>query len=182
MISFSISELGAFQEWVKTSVNAGARRGALSAAMRCVNLITTQLIPGEKQPPVFMRAYAAGWRAEPTPEGADVVNTVPYAEIIEYGARPEKIKIGRKMIDALQKWVLTKGLVGKKGRSGTSLRASQEVQARNVAWAIAQNMKKVGIFNREGRKGLRIGERATAQTRKFLPEEMKREILRELRT
>lgn len=180
MISFSLSELDAFQAWLKAGFVRGAMRGVLSTAMRTVEVITTELIPAENPPPVFMRAYAAGWRAEQTKTGADIVNTVPYAAIIEYGARPENIKVGKTMIDALSKWVLIKGLVGKPGKSGSTRRATQEVEARNVAWAIAMHMKKVGIFNREGNQGLRIGEKALARARTFVGTEIVGEIMKEL--
>lgn len=177
MPSFTLDELPAFQEWIRKGCVDGAKRGALSAAMRGVEIITTELIPGENPPPIFMRAYAAGWRAEATLTGADMVNTVPYASIVEWGARPENIKIGKAMIEALTNWVLVKGLVGK---TTTKNRAEQTVQARQVAWAIALHMKKVGIFNRNGNQGLRIGERALKRVREFIGPEIKREIQREL--
>jgi hypothetical protein len=180
VISFPLSDLDGFQKWLRAGFTKGAMRGAYSVALRTVEVITTELIPAENPPPVFMRAYAAGWRAVQTKEGASIVNTVPYAAVIEYGARPENIKVGKAMIEALQKWVLVKGLVGKPGKSGSSKRASQEVEARNVAWAIAMHMKKVGIFNREGKQGLRIGEKAMAKARTFAGPEILKEVMKEL--
>lgn len=177
MPSFSTNDLDGFLKWMRGGIEAASMRGFLSAAERTVEHITTVLIPGEDPPPVFMRAYAAGWHAEKTSRGADVVNTVPYASVIEHGARPENIKIGKAMIDALTEWVIRKGLVGKPKRG--EARGQQMVDARNVAWAIAMHMKKVGIFNRNGQKGLRIAERAHKKAIGFVREEVKREIERE---
>jgi hypothetical protein len=177
MPSFSINDLGAFQDWAKMGITNAVMRGCLSTAQRTVQHITTVLIPGEEQPPVFTHAYAAGWHAEKTARGADVVNTIPYGSVIEDGARPENIKIGKAMIEALTQWVFRKGLAGKP-RTGAR-RQEQLVEARNIAWAIALHMKKVGIFNRNGRKGLKIAARAKVKAREFLWEEVRRELKRE---
>lgn len=177
MPSFSVDEFDAFKSWVQKGITGAVMRGFLSTAQRTVQYITTELIPGEEQPPVFMHAYAAGWRAEKTDKGADIVNTIPYASVIEDGARPENIKIGKAMIEALTNWVLVKGLVGR-ARRGVQ-RQEQLVEARNIAWAIALHMKKVGIFNRNGRKGLKIAARAKVKAREYLPEEVRRELRRE---
>lgn len=179
MQSFTTDELDKFDEWLHKGFAKGARRGLLSAAMRMVSIIQTDVIPGESPPPIDIRVYASGWRAEPTEKGADVVNTVPYASIIEKGARAENIKIGRAMIDALTAWVLRKGFAGKPARSQSG-KTQQAVDARNIAWAIAISMKKRGIFNRGGSQGLRIGEKARTIAVKFIPEEVAREIQREL--
>lgn len=178
MQSFTTDQLDKFGDWLKKGLAKGARRGLLSAAERMVSIIQTEVIPGESPPPIDRRVYAAGWRAEPTEKGADVVNTVPYASIIEKGARAENIKIGRAMIDALTSWILRKGLAGKPARS-QSAKTQQAVDARNIAWAIAISMKRKGIFNRDG-QGLRISEKARALAVKFIPEEVAREIKREL--
>jgi len=177
MPSFSVDEFDAFKSWANNGITNAVMRGFLSTAQRTVQYITTDLIPGEEQPPVFNRAYAAGWRAEKTAKGADVVNTIPYASVIEDGARPEKIKISSAMIAALTEWVRLKGLVGKP-RTGMK-RQEQMVEARNIAWAIALHMKQVGIFNRNGRKGLKIAARAKVKAREYLPEEVRRELRRE---
>jgi|ERR1700722_287115 len=180
-VSFTIpGEIPSFNAWLDKGIKEGMRKGALSAAQRIVEIITTEIIPDQNPPPVFMRAYAAGWHAEPTAEGADIVNSVPYASIIEYGARGENIKIGRAMIDAIAQWVLRKGLVGKPGKSGSDARQRQDTQARAIAWAIAVHMKKVGIFNRDGKKGLRIGEKALDKGRAVVGEEIARELMNAL--
>lgn len=180
-VSFNIpEELPAFHGWLSDAIKNGVRKGALSAAERLVEIITTEIIPDGNPPPVFMGAYRAAWHAEPTPEGADVVNTIPYAPIIEYGARGENIKISKPMLDALTEWVVRKGLVGKPGHTGSTKSQQQAVQARSIAWAIAVHMKKTGIFNREGQQGLRIGEKALVKGRSMIAGEIAREIMNEL--
>lgn len=179
MISFDARQLGPFVDWLRGSLRDGARRGSLLAANRLVSIITTEIIPGEKPPPVDEGVYRAAWRAEPTEDGAAVVNTAPYASIIEYGVRAENVKVGRAMIDALTKWVLRKQLVGKPARTPTG-KADQLAQARAMAWAIAKSMEKRGIFNRD-HQGLRIGEKALARNRAKLVGEVASEIVKALK-
>jgi hypothetical protein len=178
-VSFSIpGELPAFHAWLADGIQTGIRKGFVSTAFRIVEVITTEIIPDQNPPPIFQSAYRAAWHAEPTKDGADIVNTVPYASVIEDGARGENIKIGRVMIDAIAEWVLRKGLVGKLGKGGAS--STQLTQARAAAWAIAVHMKKVGIFNRNGTQGLQIGAKGLAKGREFIGEEVAHEIFRAL--
>jgi hypothetical protein len=178
-VSFSVpDDLPAFHAWLADGIEKGARNGILSTAMRIVETITSEIIPDQNPPPIFMSAYRGAWHAEPTETGADIVNTVPYASVIEYGARAENIKIGRAMIEAIAAWVLRKGMVGKVGKSGGT--STQLTQARAAAWAIAVHMKKVGIFNRDGKQGLRIGEKGLAKGKEFIGAEVAREIFRAL--
>jgi hypothetical protein len=152
------AELGAY---LNEKNELALKRACLSAAMRLVQHILTSVIPATSPVPVDRGMYRAGWRAVRTEEGADVYNSMPYAAIIEYGARAENIKIGRAMIDALADWAKRKGL------------ASSD-DARQVAWAIAKAMQKKGIYN--GGKGLRVLERATEKVQQFLQEEYAREL------
>jgi hypothetical protein len=167
----SVAEL---QKWLEEGLRKGTARGLLSAAERTVSVITTEVIPGENPPPVDEGIYRSSWRAEPTPEGADVVNGMPYASVIEYGARAENIKIGRAMIQALAAWALRKGFVARSGGDAAK-------GAESLAWAIAKSMQKRGIFNRDSNQGLRIGEKALAKAKAFVASEVAREVLRELR-
>jgi hypothetical protein len=144
-------------------------RGVLSAAYRTVEEIQGRIIPDLQPQPVDQGLYRSSWRAEPTDVGADLVNTAPYASIIEWGARAENIKISRVMIDMLTEWVQRKGLVGK----GEGPQA-----ARSVAWAIAVSMKTKGIFNRDGVQGLRVGQRGAAFFRTIVSGEIARELRR----
>jgi hypothetical protein len=165
-VKFDISQAEEMAKKLGIDINKAAKRAVLSTAMRVVQKITTVTIPAEPRPPIDRRAYAAGWVAKPTADGAMIQNTVPYASVIEYGARSENIKIGKLMLDALEGWVRRKG-IGK-----------GEMEPRQVAWAIAISMTKRGIFN--GGKGLRILEKALNGIEALFAEELKREIGREL--
>lgn len=154
-----------------------ANRAILGAAIKVVQRATAVVIPGEPRPPIDRRIYAAGFQAKPLPDGALVKNTAPHAGIIEDGARAENIKIGAKMIAALTAWIIRKGLVPrKKGKGG---KEDQLKQARQIAWAIAINMKAKGIFN-EG-KGLKILEKALKGVEADFANELRREIGREFK-
>lgn len=176
-VVFEIKDVPGFERWLRRQLKKGARAGALSTAMRMINVITTEIIPAESPPPVFEGFYRAGWRSEPTEDGALVVNTVPYASVIEDGARAENIKVGRAMIEALTRWVIKKGLAGK--ATTAKKKAEQLTQATQIAWAIAMAMKQRGIFNR-GSKGLKIGWKGIQKAKKFVDEEMSREVERAL--
>jgi len=162
---------------VADKIRLAKERGVLSAAQRLVQVIKAEIVPNQERPPVDQGAYLAGFDAEPTREGADVFNTAPHAPIIEYGARAENIKVGRKMIQALSEWVVRKGLLGR-GRGSVQERAQND-EAQRMAWAIAQSMKKRGIFNPNGQEGLRIMEQAARRLPRLLEEEINAE-LREL--
>ncbi len=190
---FQVAQSREIAEWLKKGTTAAIKAAVASTALRTVGHIQNELIPNEEPQPVDTGAYRAGWHVD----GSDVVNTLPYATVIEGGARGANIKIGHAMIKALKLWVLRKGFfgrgravsgatrgikegafgVGKAGRAAANI----EQQAESVAWAIAVAMKKRGIFNRNGSKGLRIAERATQFALKVLPEEMAREVGRALR-
>ena len=177
MPTFSIDQHVEFGKWLEGGIQTVAKKACLSTAMRVVSVITTELIPNEEFPPIFDGHYRSGWRADPTEKGADVYNDIPYASIIEDGARAENIKIGGAMIEALTEWVRRKGLAGPPAKS-RSAKATQLVNARNIAWAIAVSMKTKGIFNRDGRKGLKIAERAMARVPTLFREEFAAELKR----
>lgn len=184
---FDISEAEEVARYLGFSIDKAAKRAILSLALRMVQHITTWLIPRENPQPVDRGAYRAGWRAKKTPEGAEVRNTLPHAAIIEFGARAENIKPGKKMIDALEAWVLRKGVGMSRTPARTKMtrkemKAARQSEARKVAWAIAMGMLKRGIFNREDeRGGLRILEKALKISKWAFADELKREIEREYR-
>lgn len=149
--------------WVKKGMERARKDAALSAAHRLVGVIQGEIIPGITPQPVFEGAYRAGWHAEATEHGADVVNSVPYAPVIEWGARAQNIKIGAAMIKALTEWVRRKGLTGADGRPLSP-------------WAIAKSMQRRGIFNRDGQKGLRVAEKAAKRAGKIYEEEFVAEL------
>lgn len=169
-----------FPEWARTldkNLRAAAVRGLFSTALRLQQYITTDLIPREPRIPVDRGVYRAGWRAKPLPDGALLYNPVPHAPIVEWGARAESIKVGRKMIDALAEWVRRKGIADttRPTRTGRTRKVKvTEKEARRIAWAIALSMKKRGIFN--GGQGLRILERANKRAREFAMQEVTAEL------
>ncbi len=171
-VSFDIRDAAGIEDWLKKKTKEPVYRGIVSAAFRTLGVIVNELIPQEKFPPVFDGAYRAGWQVEITEKGADLFNTNPVAPMVEYGVRAENIKIGRTMITALTDFARRK------------LGAEKPEQ---VAWAIAMAMKGMGkrrsgfnpgIFNRDGKEGLRIGERAAARVKDFVQEEVTREYER----
>lgn len=199
MESFDISQYPEVARLVGAAVDKQVRRGALSAAHKLVSHIKSSVIPSTAnevvggRTPVDRGLYRAAWVAQKTDRGADVYNSLPYAPIVEWGARAENIKIGKRMIDALTDWARRKGLVAKRvavaGKAATGeggdftrvrWRGRTNVEmaeaARAVAWAIAIAMKKRGIF--AGGQGLRVLERARQKLPQFLQEEIAREIAR----
>jgi hypothetical protein len=186
MPTFNLDESEQLEKWLNEGIQEGVKAGLLSAANRMVGVIQNEIIPAEKPQPVGVTGlYRAAWKAEPTPEGASVYNDMPYASVIEYGARAENIKIGRKMIDALADWARIKGLTGHAPKH----RASPEAfsAARQLAWAIARTMQGVGgkpgkgIFNRDGQQGLRIAEKAVKKAADFIEEEIRGGVRRMLK-
>jgi hypothetical protein len=135
-------------------IEAG-RIGMLKAAERGVQTIVCQLIPSRSPQPVDRAIFKAGWKTERIDDNTVAIfNPEPHAPNIEFGVRAENIKVGRAMLKALTEWALRKGIVGNKdvvknakgGVAGTP----------PVVWAIVNAMKKRGIFNRNGKQGLRI--------------------------
>jgi hypothetical protein len=162
VIKLKPSEFGL---WLDKTMHDAAKAAMLSTALRIVQIITTEIIPAEPRPPVDRGAFRAGWKAKAIEGGAEITNTMPYASIIEYGAKAENIKIGRKMIEALTEWVRRKGLAG-----------PEPGDASRIAWAIAQSMAKRGIFN-EG-QGLHVLDKAMKNAQKIIDEEYARELKR----
>lgn len=154
-------------------------RGLQSAGLRLLQHITTGVLPTIKDertghgPPIDRGVYRASWRARKVLTGVVVESTLPYASIIEWGAKAENIVIGREMIAELTDWVIRKGLV-KNAPKGDKVARYQE--ARSIAWAIAVSMKRCGIFN--GGQGLRVLEKASEKIGEFVHEEVDRELKR----
>ena len=186
-IKFDISQADEVARHLGLSIDKAAKRAVLSLAVRIVQHITTYIIPRESPQPVDRGAFRAGWRAKKEPDGASVKNTLPYAGVIEYGARAENIKIGRKMIDALTAWVIRKGIGLSRNVASRRVNRAQmqfylQWQARRVAWGIAMSMLKKGIFNRQdARGGLRVLEKALKIAEHAFADELRREIEREYR-
>jgi hypothetical protein len=168
----SVDEIGPL---LKKGFEQVAVRGLQSTAMRMHSFILTVLIPKEPRIPVDRGIYRAGWRFKPEKKGAMVYNVAPHAAHVEWGVPAENVKAGKKMIEALTAWVIRKRIVKAKGRSPAA-KASAEAEARQVAFAIAQSMKKKGIFN--GGKGLRILARASEKIPMWAREEIALELKR----
>jgi hypothetical protein len=175
-VKFDISEAEELARYLGISIEKVALRAIHATALRVVQHITTVIIPAEPNPPVDRSIYRAGWRAHKAIDGAVVTNHVPYASIIEFGARAENIKISRAMIIALTGWVMRKGIVKPAGR-GKKAKAAAHIEATRAAWAIAMAMKKRGIFNQG--KGLRVLEKALKIVQNAFAQELRTEIERE---
>lgn len=180
-VKFDISEAEEAARYLGLSIDKAAKRAILATAIRVVQQITTVVIPGEPRQPVDRSAYRAAWRARPDPDGATVSNSMPYASVVEYGAKAENVKISRAMIIALTGWVMRKGIGMsrtplRKGTTRAAAKAQRATEARQIAWAIAKGMQKKGIF---GGKGLRILEKGLKIVQTAFAQELKAEIERE---
>lgn len=167
-----IEQAPAWVARLEGDMRRAAEKGLYSAGLRMVRHIQTVVIPATERdvegarPPVDRGAYRAAWLlAKLGPREVLVSNSLPYAAVIEEGARAANVKVGRAMIDALAAWVVRKGIVGRK---------EGPMAARSVAWAIAKKMQKDGIFNKG--RGLRVLERAMKSAPQFLREEVEREL------
>lgn len=185
MPTFDISEGAEIAKHLEDGAKRGVRKGLLSAGYRLLEVVTAEIIPAEKPPPIFDGAYRAAWRVEETPRSVDLVNDMPYAPVIEEGARAANVKIGRDMIDALAEWARRKGLTGHAPNKRSSPEARAE--ARQIAWAIARSMQGTakhpgkGIFNRDdSRGGLRIAEKAAKRAPEIVREEVERAVSEEM--
>jgi hypothetical protein len=184
--TFDIGQSDEIARHLQDGARRGVRKGLLSAAYRLLGVIQNEIIPAEKPPPIGVAgAYRAAWHPEETESGVDLVNDMPYAPVIEWGARAANIKIGRQMIDALAEWARIKGLTG----HAPNKRGSSEARldARKIAWAIARSMQGYGdkpgkgIFNRDdSRGGLRIAEKAAKRAPEVVREEVEREVAAEM--
>lgn len=139
-----------------------ALRGLYSAAVRSVQLLQTQEIQRASPAPVDRGVYRAGWRAEKLIDGAAVVNSVPWAAMIEYGVPGRNVTIGRQAVLALAEWA--------RRRLGVS-----SDKALSTAWAILIAGKRRGLFRRG--EGLRILE---TYARERMPQTIREEIARAL--
>lgn len=172
MKRFQLNQGDKLQDFLSDSMEKAALNAVHAAALRVVSDIQTRIIPAESPQPVDRRVYRGAWRVNRIAKGAEIVNNSPHSVFIEYGVRPENVKPGRKMIDALAAWVKRKG-IAKVG--GTE---------RNIAFAIAQSMRKKGIFNRRGtgdEGGLRILEQGLKEIDRYIPRELGKAIKKAFR-
>jgi hypothetical protein len=185
--------------WVRSlarTLPTAARVGLYSAGLRLVSDLQTDAgLPFDKG------HYRAGWRCQQTPQGADIFNVTLQGLLIEEGVRGANVKIGRAMITALMEWAKRHGLgvtyqfgakVGKlaksKGGSGKQywtktlmkVKPTEEI-LRGIAWAIAKNIQKRGLYRRpDGSHGglFPLRKLFDQKARLYMEQEIKREVLR----
>lgn len=155
-----------FPRWFGNLAEQAARRAMLSTAERIVSIILNELIPAENPEPSDIGTFRAGWRVDPTADGAFIVNTAPHAVFLENGVRAENVKPGKAMHDALVEWVIRKNI-------GDPQEASQ------IAWAIMTAMTKRGIF--KGGEGFHFLDRAMKRLPEIWATEFAREMNRAMR-
>lgn len=131
-------------EHLKQDMKAAAYRGLVAAGARGLQVIIVEIIPKRVPQPVDRGTYRAGWKLRIGPNYVEIYNDEVVAVIIEDGARAANIKVGTALLTALTSWAQRKGL------------ASDPKEALRIAWGIARNMQKKGIFNRDGKSGLGI--------------------------
>jgi hypothetical protein len=173
MASIRLSDVSRFVDGMQREMVAAAQAGLLNAAARGLQTLVTQIIPSRSPQPVDRGVYRAGWKMEQIdPNRVAILNPEPHAAHIEFGVRAENVKIGRALIRALAEWALRKGL------------ARDEDDATSMAWGIAKNMQRRGIFNNHSSKGgLRILEELnTRHIDRILSEEVHAEIRRRMGT
>lgn len=171
-MKININDHPEFSKWLKAGLHEAVGKALLSTATRIVSTIQSKTIP-ETLPhqPVDRGTFRAGFRVEVGPRAVFIINNVPHAAHIEYGVRPGNVKPGRAMLIALAGWVKRKGLLSGHGKQGAN------AEAKSIAWAIAKNMQKKGIFG--GNKppsGLRVVQRAMLKFDVFFNEEFQRAL------
>jgi hypothetical protein len=126
------------EKWVRLLASAypnAARKGLLSAAMRI-----TRDLQSDPSIPRDRGTLRSGWRCQKLSDGAEIINVAPHFPFVENSVHAERIKVGRKMIAALEEWAKRKKLT-------LTMKKAGPMTYRAIAWAIAMKMKVRGIFN-----------------------------------
>ena len=168
----AIEDMGKWLRRMSARIDLAARRGVHNAGLKGVQKIVSQIIPSRSPAPVDRGVYRAGWKVRVVSNGdVYVENAETHAAFIEYGVRPENVKVGRAMIEALTEWAMRKGI------------ADDEDEAKGIAFGIANRMKERGIFNRyQGGTGLHIlGELIDTHMPEMMREEIAREVNKEIK-
>ncbi len=181
-MKIDIRQHAEFSKYLRAGLEKSVHKAILGTATRLVQHINAEIIPNT-QPfqPVDRGTYRAGFKVLRQGEkSVFIVNTVPHAKFIEFGVRGSNVKIGREMITALTGWVKRKGLGAAKAPS------PKTDPATSMAWAIAMNMKKKGIFAGTGRgifghSGMQVLQRAMFKFDVFFRAEMKTALLENLK-
>ncbi len=146
MTEFSVplSKAAAAFQTLADDMKVAAFQGLIRGGARCLQVLVAEIIPKRIPQPVDRGLYRAGWKLRIGPDYVEIYNDEGTAVLIEEGVRAANVKPGRAMIAALAQWALRKGF------------ANDEREAISIAWGIAKNMQKRGIFNRNGQQGLGI--------------------------
>lgn len=167
MITMTMPGMDAVAARIGKRTHEAAMRATLSTATRLVGIIQSDLIPhmldkNSGRPAIDTGAYRSSWKAKKEPNGASLAPDVPYASIIEFGARGANLKIGG-MIRPLAEWARRHGM------------AKAGISPESIAWGIATNIiKRGGIFN--GGKGMRVAEKAAKMARSLFRKEFRTEL------
>lgn len=181
---YSLKQAPKFLQDLAKDFNGAAQAGMLSAGLKLVQYIQTQIIPRTIPPPVDRGLYRAGWRVVPIKgdigktSGVYVYNPVPHAFMVEYGVK--NVKVGPKLIEALMKWAKRKGIgsrIVSDNKGGYRIKKASDSELRSTAYAIALGAKKRGGFFRQG-NGLRVLERAMQVAPQIVIDEVTAEIKR----
>lgn len=101
-----------------------ARKAMIKAAYDGQSEIL-DVISKMERPPVDLGMYRKGWKVGRRKDGAELENSVPYASVIEEGARPHWAPL-----QPLIEWVTRKGLMGNKTRSFELIKARTQKLAK----------------------------------------------------
>src|SRR5690606_17821325 len=98
MPTIPLEEAGDYFARLPPRIAKAAHQGLVLAALRGVQVIVTQIIPARTPAPVDRGIYRAGWRVDIRGQQVFIENIEVHAAFIEYGVRPENVKIGAAMI------------------------------------------------------------------------------------
>ena len=140
-INVDLSKFAAEMDKLGGDLQRVIKRGLMSGAARALPILHRR---SEEAAPASERGgigavdtgqYKAGWRSEPTSDGARIRNTKPYAAVIEGGRRPSGVsKEGRKNLEGWAKRKL--GLLNTEAKAAAFLiaraLAKRSLRPRNV--------------------------------------------------
>jgi len=189
-VQIGIGEAGKWFRSIGQQIPTVAVNGLHSAALRILSDVQN-----DDRAPKDKGIYRAGWRVVREADGATIYNATTQSIFIEHGVRAENVKIGRKMITALAEWAKRHGIGSTvrastggsrgRGRAGVFARGSVK-NFESIAWAIAKNIQKRGLFNSEweARTGKRrgvLGYWLKKNAARYIREEVSAELLRFMR-
>lgn len=168
-VKIAPGHLGAF---LKRSVRGNAaaiHRGLVAGARRGAQYLASRNGPT----PIFNGVLRNAWEVQVLGPGqAKIVNSAPYAGVMERGARP--YKIGREGIEAIREWVRLKIALMDAGGGKVRPLSPQEATHEggfgyfidDITWAIVKKIERDGIQGRFFVRG------SLDKLRSFLDEEV----------